>query len=196
MDKYIIKRYKSLHYNLNNIQNPPNNLNLKKQDYLRSKKVFLPYHKYLSNNINHNLKSLNVTPINLVKNKLNDIIVLGKDKTNTIDKPNIVYKLNCKDCSSCCIGQSKRFLGVRVNEHKKDTENGSEYSAISNHCNSFGHHFNFEKPTILDTEPFFKKREFSEMLNIHFHDNTINRIQDTQYVKNIYKNIIKFIKNQ
>ena len=38
------------------------------------------------------------------------------------------------------------------------------------------------------------KRFFHEMANIQFHDNTINRAQDTNNLKIVYKNSINLIK--
>ena len=85
-------------------------------------------------------------------------------------------------------------MGIRINEHKSKERNKDECSAIANHSVSNNHTFNFKNASILDTEKIEFKRKFSEMMNIHFYDNTINRMEDTKYLKNIYKNIINKFK--
>ena len=85
-------------------------------------------------------------------------------------------------------------MGIRIGEHKNNEKNKDERSAIANHAVIHNHNFDFKKATILDTEQFEFKRKFSEMLHIHFYDNTINRMEDTLYLKNIYKNIINKFK--
>ena len=48
------------------------------------------------------------------KNKLSSIIKLGKDKTDKVNQANVVYKINCKDCSASYVGQTSRRLQVRA----------------------------------------------------------------------------------
>ena len=38
------------------------------------------------------------------------------------------------------------------------------------------------------------KRIFSEMMNIHYQSNTLNRMEDTHFLKNAYKKTIDTIK--
>ena len=52
---------------------------------------------------------------------------------------------------------------------------------------SFNHNFQWEKTTILDIERNYKKRLISEMLFINSFNNTLNKIEDTQKLNNIYK---------
>ena len=47
---------------------------------------------------------------------------------------------------------------------------------------------------VVDVERNFYKRSFSEMLNIYFHDNTLNCMQDLNFLKNSYKKTIDLIK--
>ena len=54
----------------------------------------------------------------MVKITLKSIIKLGKGSTNKWEQANIVYKFNCKNCPAIYIGESKRALRVRIDEHK------------------------------------------------------------------------------
>ena len=47
--------------------------------------------------------------------------------------------------------------------------------------------------SIIDTEKNYKKRCFSEMLNIYIYNNHPNKVRDTQYLKQIYKHTIDLI---
>ena len=81
--------------------------------------ISLPYVKELESFINNFFKQHNTNVVYNTKNKLNNIIKLGKDKTKTCDNVNVVYKINCKDCNATYVGQIGRRLNVRINEHTK-----------------------------------------------------------------------------
>ena len=86
-------------------------------------------------------------------------------------------------------------MGIRIGEHKSKEKYKDECSAMDNHAVTYNHSFDFKKANILDIEQFELIRKFSDMLNIHFFDNTIYRLKNTLYLKNICKNIINKFKN-
>ena len=57
---------------------------------------------------------------------------------------NLVYKVQCKDCSAFYIGKTIRRLHQRLKEHSED-----EYSALHRHANEQKHVIDFECPSIL-----------------------------------------------
>ena len=59
-----------------------------------------------------------MSTIPVVNKTLKSLTKLGKDSTNKQEETNIVYKFNCKNCPETYIGESKRALRVRINEHK------------------------------------------------------------------------------
>ena len=76
--------------------------------------ISLPYVKELEL-FNHNFfKQVSTKVVYSTKNKLNNIIKLGKDQTDKVNQANVVYKINCKDCSASYVGQTSRRLQVRA----------------------------------------------------------------------------------
>ena len=71
------------------------------------------------------------------------------------DQTGVVYKFTCKNCPATCIGETKRSLKTRINEHKK---NKNIESVIHTHRNSLNHEFNWDDTKIIDIERDYKKR--------------------------------------
>jgi len=53
-----------------------------------------------------------------VSKKLNCVMKRGKDNIDIFKRTDIVYKINCRDCDSIYIGQTKRRLLTRIKEHQ------------------------------------------------------------------------------
>lgn len=121
---------------------------------------------------------------------------MGKDKLDPLETPGVVYKIKCKDCDASYVGMSKRKLKKRIYEHKYAIKNSSPTSALSEHVSQTNHKIDFDNTKIIDVENNYYKRTFSEMLNIHSQKNSLNRIEDTKNLKQIYKDSIKIIKNK
>ena len=178
VQKYIKKRmlYHNNKINTENFDHLTKRIN--RRLLLNKKRIVLPYISGFSDNLKKALKHENINFIFKNVNKFSTFITLGKDKLKTEEKSNIVYKINCNDCEAVYISQSGRKLQCRKNEHIKDVEKLNEKSALANHVRYTGHKINFEKVKILDTEVSKRKRLFSEMINIYYHNNTLNRIND------------------
>ena len=173
INKYIKSRLKAIKNNFS-----PSNLT-NKRAVLFKDKIVLPFIKHLTLKINHILHKHNIIPINKTINKFNNIIILGKDRLDKSDTYGIVYKIDCQNCSSTYIGISKRKLKKRTCEHVRAVKNCSNNSALAVHVEKTAHTINFNNIKIIDKETNFFKRSFSEMLNIYFHNNTLNHIDDT-----------------
>jgi len=110
-------------------------------------------------------------------------------------RKNIVYKLNCKNCDATYIGQTKRRLNTRVNEHRRDINKKTpNHSVITNHRSELNHDFDWDNPVILDKEEKYYKRLISEMINIKSQKNAINLQSDTELLQQSYVEIINRIK--
>ena len=123
-------------------------------------------------NLNHKLKRFfNNSEFKLIwkpTNKLNEqIIKRGKDKIPISQEQGVVYKVNCKNCDSCYIGQTKRSVETRMKEHESNIRSTSnKLSVISEHRIRNNHDFNCKNVKILDKEPNYFKRLVSEMIHI------------------------------
>ena len=51
--------------------------------------------------------------------KLNRIIKLQKDTLKTENNTHLIYKINCKNCDKSYIGQTRRLVKTRCEEHRK-----------------------------------------------------------------------------
>lgn len=166
----------------------------KRRVFAEKKKLILPFYSAIQNNIKQIASRFDCAIINKNTKKLNYLIGLGKDKLENLEKNNIVYQIDCKNCDASYIGQSLRKLRFRVNEHRRAVNKKNISSALAKHVLETGHSINFKKPKILDSENNLQLRLFSEMLNIHYQKNNINYMKDTQFLKNIYKYTIDRLK--
>lgn len=73
---------------------------------------------------------------------------------------NIIYKIDCINCV-LNVGQTKRQLETRINEHKNITKTSSQLFVISKHIIDYNYSFNWNNAYILDHESNFYKRLIS-----------------------------------
>ena len=62
--------------------------------------------------------TLNNSTVPKIKYTLKNIIRKGKDKVLEKDHTNVVYKICCDDFDASYVGETKRALEVRTDEHK------------------------------------------------------------------------------
>ncbi|EZA62075.1 hypothetical protein X777_06969, partial [Ooceraea biroi] len=129
-----------------------------------------------------------------VRNKLNCIISLGKDVLMKSINMGVVYKINCVNCDACYIGQTKRQLGKRINEHKVDIRKHEGCrSVVSEHRLVNDHDFDWQNTFILHHESHRRKREVAEMYYIKSHTDTINIQRDTESFPVVYESVLNRI---
>ena len=95
-------------------------------------------------------------------NKMNTFIKTGKDSLLRDHHPGVVYKINCLNCESSYVSQTKRKLKTCIKEHKADIRKStSEMSVVSRlQLNEL----DWDYIRILDTEQLLMKRRISEMI--------------------------------
>ena len=155
--------------------------------YLQKDKVHIPFMGNDFFKFKNIFRKYNIQTIPINNNKLNHIVRLGKDRVNKMDQTNAVYKFSCSQCFSSYVGESKRALKIRVNEHANCY---NKKSVVSQHI-GMGHNFDWDNIKILDIEPIHKKRLISEMLHITCNDNTINKKKDTYSLSRLYKTFLQ-----
>ena len=84
-----------------------------------------------------------------------------KDPQPQLLRSNVVYRLNCS-CGSFCIGQTRRHLVKRLDEHQTSLN-----SEVCNHLQSNpNHRVDFNNPQILNSSPDKSKLLILESLCI------------------------------
>ncbi|KAL6417184.1 hypothetical protein ACFW04_014613 [Cataglyphis niger] len=186
INRYIYKRLNFLKHRVNSI--PGNGESRTDKSFY----IALPFVEGLSDDIGRMIKNIGFTVVYNIPKKLNSLIKRGKDGLPS--RTEVVYKINCKNCSASYIGQTKRHLSTRVKEHFNNIKmHVSNLSVISKHKLEFNHDFDWSAPDILRNEKHLKKREIAEMIFIKKFDNTINSQKDTENLNNIYDKLIKVV---
>ena len=83
-----------------------------------------------------------------------------------------MYKIFCNDCDASYVGDAKRVLEVRTDEHKKHSTNANTSFFIHRTAN-VGYSFDF-----LDKEFHYYRRLNSEMVHINTQNNGSNMQSD------------------
>lgn len=184
IDKYINLR-------IEKIRKPRVNNNVEKV-FDTDKLVVVPYihenHKQLKNI----LKKHNFNVVFKPCKNNSGVFRNLKDPIPLYNKTNVVYEIPCKgkDCNGVYIGQTKRKLKTRIDEHIRSCRLDEASSALVRHSHTQNHLFDFNNAKILTTESNFMKRSFAEMFHIIKNQNSVNAKTDVKYLSNAYKNII------
>jgi len=123
-------------------------------------------------------------------NKLSKFIKVHKDVLPVLSRSNVVYKINCSVCDASYVGQTKRTLNTRVNEHKNHIRrNSTQFSVITDHRQKSKHEFDWDNVKILDLESNYNKRLISEMIHIKKQKDGLNAQTDTALLDPIYNDL-------
>ncbi|XP_072037358.1 uncharacterized protein [Amphiura filiformis] len=136
----------------------------------------MPYVQGVSEKVCRFLNRAGVKTYYSRSKKLRDILSHPKDPQPKDHGP-CVYSIPCS-CGEQYIGQTKRPLQVRLNEHKKATENKKiEKSALAEHACKEGHEPIWDDSKSLVQVPHKGTRHIREALEIRTNENTtINRM--------------------
>lgn len=152
----------------------------------------LPYVQGLTENIVGCLRSsegFTISKYNTLT--VGKIFTKTKDKTPLLDNCNVVYKIPCKQCEKCYIGQTKQNLKQRITQHKSDSRIGKKSCALADHFQRMDHMFDYDNTTILEIQTHQRKRLFLEMVHINNEKEAINSRSDIDQLSIIYCNILK-----
>ena len=82
-----------------------------------------------------------------------------KDLLDNSEKSCLVHQVPCRDCSFVYIGQTKRDLKSRLDEHKKAIKNQRpDLSALCEHFITKDHIISWIEAKILELETDYRKR--------------------------------------
>jgi len=93
-----------------------------------------------------------------------------KDVVPQIDKPGI-YKINCSQCISSYIGQTKRSLQIRMTEHERDLRLEKVRSVFLPHVSMTGHNIDFDNIKLIDRYDGYHSTNIRESFSINANSN-------------------------
>ena len=105
----------------------------------------------------HNIKATFYT-----QTTLRNLLPKSKDPIPKEDWNNAVYQLNCKDCEAVYVGEIKRTLNIRAEEHITAIKSASKRSHTAEYCWKYNHDFDWEHKKVLDFEKNWKTRTIKE----------------------------------
>ncbi|XP_077276910.1 uncharacterized protein LOC143905375 [Temnothorax americanus] len=156
--------------------------------------ITIPYVEGLSANVERTMRGVKFKTLLTIPKKLDCIIRKGKDRLQPYKQTELVYEIDCVNCDSCYIGQTKRHLETRIKEHRSDVKKHFDnHSVVTKHRLSQNHDFDWQNPKILYKEKHFRKREISEMFFIKKSKHTVNLQKDTENLPAIYDRIIEAV---
>ena len=140
--------------------------------------VGIPYVQGLSERVKKTLKPYGITTYFKPCNKLRQKLVNIKDKQPKEKRSHIVYGIKCEDpgCQETYIGETQQSLKARMNQHRKPSTAGENYSsAVFAHLDITGHSFKTENVVILDREGDWFRRGVKEAIWERVENPTLNK---------------------
>lgn len=165
----------------------------KDRDNKETKFISIPYIHGHSEQLRKILVRYGFSASFSTKNTLRNIYSKLKYDIDKMDKSNLVYKINCKSCSSLYIGTTSQKFKNRISQHKGDIRNKKKLAtSLCEHALSQGHEFDFDNAKIINRESNYKARLILEMCRIQeFSRLAINRKTDVDGLSSHYVQIIK-----
>lgn len=143
------------------------NKNVKLPNLLKDKNdkniLVLPYVKSVSEKTTRQLKLLGVDVVSSGAPSLGSVLIKNKPKRDPMATTGVVYEIGCQ-CGKKYIGETKRTLATRINEHKKCLTTANMSNGIAKHMwnSQTGHAIEWDKARILKREKNWFRRTFKE----------------------------------
>ena len=88
----------------------------------------------------------------------------------------VIYQQDSKDCEAVYVGETKRTLNIRTNEHISAVKSASQRSHTAEHCWKYNHDFDWNNKRELDFEKKWKTRIIKEAIYSEENKHRINGI--------------------
>ena len=176
--------YKRSHFAVANARNPPNRQN-NTGSASNKGSIVIPYVRGVSEGLRRIISSRGVQVHFKPRNTLRQQLVSPKDKIQKKEKCNTVYHIKCDNCPASYIGESKRPLGVRASEHKR------EPSPVAEHAKNTGHTIPPGNAKILDTDPNWMGRGVREAAHIRTKQSNLNRDGGRYHLPAVYNTLLR-----
>ena len=107
---------------------------VKKEESKANKKINLPYIQVASEHLKRTFIKYNIKTTFYTSTALRSLLSKPKDPTRKEDRNNVIYQLDCKHCETVYVGETKRTLNIRTNEHISAVKSASQRSHTAEHC--------------------------------------------------------------
>lgn len=144
--------------------------------------ISAPYIKGVSERASRILRKHNIKLAHKPTNTLKTNLCKMKDARSSEEKAGVIYKMPCRDCEVCYIGETGRALRERLKEHEKDVIKKNIKSNVYHHVRDTDHLFDFKNTKLLDTEPQKYKRLHLESIYTLKNPTAINRSIETSEI--------------
>ena len=130
----------------------------------QTKSINLPYPQGLSEQLKRALNKHNIKATFYTLTTLRSLLSKPKDHIPKEDRNNVVYQLNCKDREAFYVGEAKRTLNIRAEEHITAIKSASKKSYTAEHCWKYNHDFDWKHKKVLDFEKNWKTRTIKDSI--------------------------------
>ena len=107
----------------------------------KTKSINLIYIQGVSEQLKRTLNKHNIKATFYTQTTLRNLSSKPKDPMPQEDRNNAVYQLNSKDCEAVYVGETKRTLSIRAEEHITAIKSASKRSHTAEHCRKYNHDF-------------------------------------------------------
>ncbi|XP_072022385.1 uncharacterized protein [Amphiura filiformis] len=175
--------YKRSHFAIANSNNPPTR---NQPDSVPSSRghVTIPYARVVSEGLRRVLTKQGIQVHFKPRNTLRELLVSPKDKIRKEERCHTVYNIACQSCNATYIGETKRPLGVRSREHKR------EPSPVALHVRITGHSIPTEQVKIIDQDESWFGRGVREACHIRINKSDLNRDAGRYYLPAVYNSLL------
>ena len=106
----------------------------------------------LSDQLKRALNKHNIKATFYTQTTLRSLLSKSKDPISKEDRNNAVHQINCKDCEAVHMGETKRTLNIRAEEHITAIKSASKKSHTAEHCWKYNHEFDWEHKKALERQ--------------------------------------------
>ena len=181
----IFNVLKANNYSNKDINHVKRKLERKKQQPMESDReeeelngyINLPYVRNTSEALRRIFKDHNIRCTFYTSETLRKLISHPKDRVPTEKRNNVVYQINCQDCSAAYIGETKRSFNQRSKEHQRAVTNcDTEKNEIAKHCWDKDHVMDWQNKKVIDQEQNMVARKIKETIHSIGNENSINGV--------------------
>ena len=124
--------------------------------------IVIPYIKNVSEVIARLFRPYGISIVHKLSRTIRSIFKNHKPLCSREDRTQIVYRVNCLNCTQHYVGQTGRKLRTRMKEHRQAIQRHDPHSIMSIHEDQEGHQFDLENVEIFDQGRSRQNREFLE----------------------------------